>query len=218
MEPDSDIHAPESLSDEDLAIVARLRRGGEKALAELFMVERARLQRMISLRLDRRLAQRVDASDILQEGYVDASKRLEEYTANPTMPFFVWLRFLMTQRLAAVHRWHFSVQKRDPRREQMEPTPDPARDTGFIAMELSASLTSPSRAASRSEMAEQIQHLLDGMDPVDREILILRHFEELTNNEAASELGLTKGATSKRYIRALAKLKGIADPLNEGGE
>lgn len=183
--------------------------GGEPAFAEYFMTNRDRLRRMIELRLDRRLVQRVDASDILQEGFLDASNRLSEYLENPTMPFFVWLRFLVAQRLLAVHRWHFDRQKRDPRREDIARC-HPAMETGAIAHELSGAFTSPSNAAARADLAGKLRALLEGMTDTDREILVLRHFEELSNNEAAAVLGISKAATSKRYIRALTRLKDIA--------
>ena len=173
---------------------------------------RARLRRMVELRLDQRLVQRVDASDILQEGYVDISNRLEDYLANPVMPVFVWMRFLVNQRLAAVQRWHFQRQKRDPRREESpQPTARPVFDSAQLAHEFSASMTSPSGAFLREEMAQRLQRLLDGMDPADREVLVLRHFEELTNAEVAAEMQISVGAASKRYIRALGKLKKVID-------
>ena len=190
--------------------------GGEQAFAEYFMSNRGRLRRMVELRLDRRLVQRVDASDVLQEGFLDASNRLDEYLAKPTMPFFVWLRFLVGQRLLAVHRWHFERQKRDPRREDVARC-HPIMETDVIANEFSGAFTSPSHAAAKADLAVQIRKLLDAMDETDREILVLRHFEELSNNETAAELGLSKAATSKRYIRALTRLKEtVSETLGEG--
>jgi RNA polymerase sigma-70 factor (ECF subfamily) len=160
--------------------------------------------------------QRVDASDVLQEGFLDASNRLDEYLAKPTMPFFVWLRFLVGQRLLAVHRWHFERQKRDPRREDVARC-HPIMETDVIANEFSGAFTSPSHAAAKADLAVQIRKLLDAMDETDREILVLRHFEELSNNETAAELGLSKAATSKRYIRALTRLKEtVSETLGEG--
>lgn len=171
------------------------------------MENRERLHRMIEMRLDRRLTQRVDASDVLQEGFVDAAKRLQEYIDDPTMPLFIWIRFLVGQKLAAIHRWHFNTQKRDPRREEMGPSQKPpAVDSQILAQEFSASMTSPSEAVSKAELMKKMLEFLEQLDPMDREILVMRHFEEMSNNEAAYELGLTKGTASKRYVRALAKL------------
>ena len=194
--------------DED---VARLKAGGQDALAELFQEHRSRLRRMVEMRLDPRLAKRVDASDVLQDGFVDVSNRLDEFLENPGMPVFVWLRFLVAQKLAEVQRWHFQRQKRDPRREEAIVPSQPIYDSKNLAREFSASLTSPSQAAHRNEVARRMRELLDEMEPADKEILVLRHFEELTNAEVAAELGLSIAAASKRYIRALARLKSVTE-------
>ena len=193
-----------------------LRKGGQEALAALYAKNRPRLRRMVEIRMDQRLSKRVDASDVIQESFLDASKRLDEYLQNPSLPFFVWLRFLVAQKLSAVQRWHFQRQKRDPRREEpMAVAAAMPVDSSVIAHEFSAHLTSPSQLAQRAEVAGQIQEALDSMDKLDREVLVLRHFEELTNSEVAGELGLTVGAASKRYIRALVKLKDIAPELGQ---
>lgn len=191
-----------------------LRQGGKEALAGLFLQHRDRLRRMIHLRMDQRLSQRVDASDILQEGFMDAAKRLDGYLANPAIPFVVWLRLVIGQRLIDVHRWHMGRSKRDPRAEQpLAVMRNATVNSNVVAMELSAHIASPSHAAAAAELSLRIREWLDGMEEVDREILVLRHFEELTNNEAAAELGLTKGAASKRYIRAIGRLREIANPF-----
>lgn len=159
------------------------------------------------MRMDQRLAQRVDASDVLQEGFVDAAKRLNEFIEKPSMPLFIWIRFLVAQKLAAVHRWHFKTQKRDPRREAMATSQKmPSVDSQVLAQEFSASMTSPSEAVSKAENMQKMVEVLETLEPLDREILVMRHFEELTNNEAAAELEITKGTASKRYVRALTKL------------
>jgi len=199
--------------------LADLRAGGQQALAAIYAQNRPRLRRMIELRMDPRLARRVDASDVIQESFLDASRRLNAFLDDPTVPLIVWLRFLVAQKLAAVQRWHFQRQKRDPRREEpLAAGVRPGVDSAVIAREFSASLTSPSQVAHRSEMTVRVRELLDGMDATDREILVLRHFEELSNGEAAAELGLTAAAASKRYIRALTRLKEVARSLNEGSE
>jgi len=187
-------------------LISAIAEKGEDGLAEFFMQNRERLHRMISMRLDQRLTQRVDASDVLQEGFVDAAKRLSEFVAKPPMPLFVWLRFLIGQKLAAIHRWHFNAQKRDPRKEDAVSQRMPGADSQVIAREFSASMTSPSQAVVRAEMSDKLAKVLEMLEPMDREILVMRHFEELSNNEAASELGVAKGTASKRYVRALAKL------------
>jgi RNA polymerase sigma-70 factor (ECF subfamily) len=193
--------------------VARLKQGGESALAELFGKQRARLRRMVDVRLDQRVAGRVDPSDVLQETFLDASRQLEGYLAELPMPPFLWLRFLTGQRLMATHRRHLGAQKRDAKQEvPLYGLARPEVRSASLSVCLAGRLTSPSRAAARLELQARLEELLEGLEPLDREILSLRHFEELSNNEAAVELGITKAAASKRYIRALERLrKAVAD-------
>ena len=190
--------------------LAALQEGGQAALAEAFMDHRARLRRMVDLRLDRRVAARVDPSDVLQEAYLDASRQLEQYLANPPMSLFLWLRFLTGQRLMATHRQHLGVQKRDAKQEvALQCRVGPEADSHSLTCELLGPVTSPSMAAMRGEMQAALQQVIDGLEPLDREILALRHFEELSNQEAAEELHITPAAASKRYIRALERLRGV---------
>jgi len=186
----------------------RLQRGDRAALADAFMGHRERLRRMVQLRLDRRVAGRVDPSDVLQEAYLDASRQWEQYLADPPMSLFVWLRFLTGQRLMAIHRQHLGAQKRDVRHEMaLHRGAMPEADSLSLSCGLLGPVTSPSLAAIRREMQVRLQEALDALDPMDREILALRHYEELTNQEAAEELRITPAAASKRYIRALQRLK-----------
>ena len=172
------------------------------------MGHRERLRRMVQLRMDRRVAGRVDPSDVLQEAYLDASRQLDQYLADPPMSLFVWLRFLTGQRLMAIHRQHLGTQKRDARREMsLHRGPMPEADSLSLSFSLLGPITSPSMAVMRMEMRTRLTETVDALDPLDREILALRHYEELTNQEAAEELGITPAAASKRYIRALERLK-----------
>lgn len=193
-------------------VLSRLMADGEHALADLFMTQRPRLRMMVHRRLDPRLAKRVDASDILQEGYVDAARRLNEYLSDPHMPFFLWLRFLVKQRLCAVHRKHLSAGKRDVRREDGWPAPcRQSAESDSLAMEFSARISSPSQQVARAELQRRLRQLIDSLDPLDREIIALRHFEELSNNEAAAELGISKFAASKRYLRAIERMRAATE-------
>lgn len=172
------------------------------------MEHRQRLRRMVDLRLDRRVAARVDPSDILQEAYLDASRQLEQYLANPPMSLFLWLRFLTGQRLMAIHRQHLGTQKRDPRHEvTLQRRIAPEVDSLSLSFGLLGRMTSPSMAAMRQELQVCLQEAIDRLEPLDREILALRHYEELTNQETAEELAITPAAASKRYIRALERLR-----------
>jgi RNA polymerase sigma-70 factor (ECF subfamily) len=192
--------------DDDLLL--RLERGDERALAELFMRHRDRLRQMIHLRLDRRLQGRIDPSDVLQETYLDVARRAREYLAQPSMPPFLWLRFLAGQKLMVLHRKHLGTKMRDAGQELSLRQSGPPRATSVsLAEMLLGRLTSPTLAARRAEMQLRLQEVLNTMDPLDREVLALRHFEELTNVEVAHVLGLPKSTASSRYIRALQRLK-----------
>jgi RNA polymerase sigma-70 factor (ECF subfamily) len=194
------------------ALVARLRGGDQAALAELFDRHRGKLRRMVQLRLDGRLAGRVSASDVLQEAYIDALKRVDHYFAKPDQPFFGWLRLVVGQRLADVHREHLA-QKRNAGKDVSIHPGGPGTDSACLAACLVGNLSSPSGAAAKNEAFAKLEAALDQMDPLDREVLMLRHFEELSNAEVAALLGLQPPAASKRYVRALARLKEILETI-----
>jgi RNA polymerase sigma-70 factor (ECF subfamily) len=185
-----------------------LKKGDPEALAVLFTRYRDQLRRMVSVRLDHRLCGRVSPSDILQEAYIDALQRIEHYSEKPEMPVFVWLRWIVGQRLIDVHRQHLEAQLRDASQEiSLNWAVGPSPSSMCLAGRLVGNLTSPSQAALRNEILGQLEETLNRMDPIDREILTLRHFEELSNHEVAAVLGIEKAAASKRYVRALARLK-----------
>ncbi len=204
----SDANEPE---DHDLLI--RLGNGDEQAMTELFARHRERLRRMIRLRLDRRLQARVDLSDVLQETYLEVAPRAREYLARPSMPPFLWLRFLTGQTLLALHRHHLKVHMRDAGREVSLWRAANQVNSASLAEMLLGRLTSPSRAARRAEMQLKLHQILDAMEPLDREVLALRHFEELSNGEVAYVLGVSQTAASNRYIRALERLKEMLKPI-----
>jgi RNA polymerase sigma-70 factor (ECF subfamily) len=186
----------------------------EKALAE----HRARLRRMVSLRMDRRLQGRVDPSDVIQEAYLDAARRLPEYVreAEP-MPLFLWLRFLAAQALQVVHRKHLGVLARDAGREiSIDGGRMPQATSAALAAQLLGHDTRASEAAIRAERKLRLEQALNQMDPLDREVLALRHFEQLSNSECARVLGLKETTATKRYIRGLRKLKELLESLPGG--
>jgi RNA polymerase sigma-70 factor (ECF subfamily) len=184
--------------------------GDAAALVELFAHCRERLRRMVRLRLDRRLQGRVDPSDVLQEAFLDVARRAGEYCAKPAMPPYLWLRFLTGQRLLAIHRQHLGAQMRDAGQEvSLYRGALPQATSASLAAQLLGKLTSPTQAALRAEMQIRLQEVLNTMEPLDREILTLRHFEELSNNETAAVLGIQKAAASNRYVRALKRLKDV---------
>lgn len=187
----------------------RVRAGDSDALAEAFEIERSRLGRIVRFRLDPRLLGRIDVEDVLQEAYLDAASRINHYAGEEDMSLIIWLRLILNQTLSAVHRRHLDAQARDVRREMsMEAAAGPNTSI-CMARQLAGSLTSPSGVAVREEAAKRLRDALDDMDPIDREILALRHFEELGNAEAAEALGITPKAASMRYVRAIQRLKDI---------
>ncbi len=202
---------------ETLSLVEQAIQGDSRAWRHLMEDHRARLRRMVALRMDRRLQGRVDPSDIIQESYIDAARRLPEYVTNPKMPFFVWLRWLVGQRLMEQHRRHLGVQARDVSREvSLYHGAFPEATTADLATNLLGRLDSPSQEAIQIEQQKQIQEALDSLDPIDREVLVLRHFEQLSNGEAAEVLSLDKSAASKRYTRALLRLKSVLSGMPGG--
>jgi len=150
----------------------------------------------------------------VQEAYLDFARRLPEYLAEQKAPFFLWLRGLTGQRLIDLHRRHLGAQMRDAGQEvSLYRGAFPAASSVSLANQLLGRLTSPTQAAVRAEMQLRLQEALNAMDPLDREVLILRHFEELSNGETADVLGIEKSAASKRYVRALARLKEILNAI-----
>jgi RNA polymerase sigma-70 factor, ECF subfamily len=195
-------------------LVARAAAGVQNAVAGLLERYRGRLSRMVALRLDPRLQGRVDASDVIQDGYLDALRRIDEFVQDPSVPFYIWLRFLVGQRVQEQHRRHLGTPGRDIGREvSIYRGAMPGASTGALAARLLGKLTSPSQAAMRAERKIRLQEALNHMDPLDREILVLRHYEQMTNGNAAAALGVDKSAASKRYTRALQRLKEILAAL-----
>jgi RNA polymerase sigma-70 factor (ECF subfamily) len=196
-------------------LVSRATAGDQEALAEVFAQYRDRLRQMVRLRLDRRLQGRLDPSDVLQEAYLDFARRLPDYARQPNMPFYLWLRYLTGQRLIDLHRQHLGAQMRDAGQEvSLYRGALPQASSVSLAAQLLGRLTSVSRAAIRAETQIRVQEALNSMDPMDREVLALRHFEMLSNDETAAVLGLRKSAASNRYIRALKRLKEILAGLS----
>ena len=187
-------------------------RGDQRAWEQLLARHRDRLRRMVALRLDRRLQARVNASDVIQEASLEAVRRLPEYLGNPSLPFFLWLRFLTGQRLMEQHRIHFGVKARDVCREiALYHGALPETTSAALAAHLLGHLTSPSEAAMRVERRIRMQEVLNAMDPIDREILALRHYEQLSNSEVATVLDLDK-FDDEQAIRA-----GISAPEGDPG-
>jgi RNA polymerase sigma-70 factor (ECF subfamily) len=201
---------PETTDD----LLRRAKASDAAALGKLFAHYRDRLRGMVRLRLDPRMAGRLDPSDVLQEAWLDVARRFPEYAAEPVVPFYVWLRALTGQRLIDLHRQHLGAKMRDAGQEiSLYRGALPQASSASLAQQLLAGLTSPTQAAIRAEMQLKLQEALNGMDPIDREVVVLRHFEELNNIETAAVLGIEPSAASKRYLRAIRRLKAILDQV-----
>lgn len=188
----------------------RLRTQGEAAVAQVFDHYRARLARMVMLRLDARLLGKVDVDDVLQDAFLEANRRIGDFLDQPSVPFFVWLRQLTIQILIDLHRRYLGAQMRDVNREvRFDCWGTGNTGSALLLAQLSDSLTSPSQFAVRNEIMEQLRAALENLGAIDREVLVLRHLEELGNNEVAEILGIDKYAASKRYLRALGRLRNV---------
>ncbi len=193
---------------EDEDLLRRAGSGDAGAIGDLFARYRPRLQKMLNVRLDRRLQRRMDTSDVLQEVYLEMARRMPEYVGNATVPFYVWLRSLAGQRLVDLYRRHLGAQMRAIDVEvSLHRGGVPQASSLSLAELLAGGLTSPTQAASREELRLRLQQVLNTLEPLDREIIAMRHFEELSNVEVAEVLGIQTSAASKRYLRAVRRLR-----------
>jgi RNA polymerase sigma-70 factor (ECF subfamily) len=191
-------------------LLQRAAAADQAAVGELFDLHRDRLRRMIHLRLDRRLQGRLDPSDVLQETFLEFADALPSYVKNPEAPFYLWLRCITGRKLHALHRKHLGTRMRDAGREvSLYRGALPEASSISLAAQLLGKLTTPSQALARAEVQVRIQQVLNEMEPLDREVLALRHYEQLSNRETAQVLGLSEAAASIRFIRALRRLKDL---------
>jgi RNA polymerase sigma-70 factor (ECF subfamily) len=190
--------------DIDDALV-RARQGDASALSELFVAYTPKLVRMVELRMDNAQRQRCDPSDVVQDALLEATQRFAQWGEQRELPFHVWLRFLTAQSLTRSRRFHAGTQKRDLARE--DGLDSKCVSASRVADWILSSQTSPTQAARRSEVREMVLAALEQLDELDREILALRHFEQLSNEEAAAELGIEPAAASKRFTRALQRMR-----------
>ena len=195
---------------DDTAELELLRTRGDEAVAALMHRQRQKLSRMVAMRLDRRIVGKVATEDILQDAFVEAARRVQDYLDRPSVPFFVWLRRITSQVLIDTHRRYLGARMRDVRQEVSSYRGGSAGASSVsLAAQLADSLTTPSQCAVRGEMLDELRTALDALDEIDREVLVLRHLEELSNNEVAQILGIDRFAASKRYLRALERLRNV---------
>jgi RNA polymerase sigma-70 factor (ECF subfamily) len=198
-------------------LLALAAEGDDSAWGALLTAEQDRLVRMVAFRMDPRLRGRIDAADVVQEAFVEASAHREDYFRAPAVPLFLWLRGVVIHKTLELHRHHLGTHMRDAKRERPLEAQRSSNDTSAaLWAHLTAGLTRPSVAAVRSEVRARLAEALESMDPTDREVLAMRHFEQLTNAEAAHVLGIQERAAAKRYLRALERLKKILSDLPGG--
>jgi RNA polymerase sigma-70 factor (ECF subfamily) len=190
--------------------IQRAAQGEARSLDELFARYRPRLKRMVRLRLDPRAQGRVDPSEILQRAYLETGRRLGDYVREPGVPFFLWLRQLTGRELERAHRQHLGAEAAGGAGEvSLHRGALPGASPAALAAQLLGREADPGADVARARHKVRIQEALNGMDALDREVLTLRHFERLTNAEAALVLGLGEAAACNRYVRALERLRGV---------
>jgi RNA polymerase sigma-70 factor (ECF subfamily) len=199
--------------------IEQLRSGDRQALAMLFDRYRDRLRRMVELRIDPRVRSRLDASDVLQEAFLDVAHDLDAYLADPKLPPLLWLRLHVGRRLTTLHRQHLGTKMREAGLEiSLYRDALPEASSAALASMLLGKHTSPTQAAQRAERLLRVQEALNTLDPIDREVLALRHFEQLSRSETAEVLGISQEAGAKRYFRALKRLKDVLSAMPGRGE
>jgi RNA polymerase sigma-70 factor (ECF subfamily) len=194
---------PNPAADTD-QLLDRAAAGDRSAREQLLARHRPKLQRMVAVRLDRRLAARLDPSDVVQEALADAARRLDDYLRERPMPYFPWLRRLAWDRLDKAHRRH-TARRRSVDRE--EPPDLPNSSALMLAERLLGREPDPARAALRKEKRQRVRALLDRLSADDREVLVLRFLERLSSDEAGAVLGISSGAVRLRLMRALERLR-----------
>ncbi len=203
-------HSHEHSISEERAILVE---GGQKALADLLAIHQEKLERIISFRIAPFLRSRVDPADVLQDAYFEISRRINEFIDGSPVSFFVWIRQKTLQTLIDIHRKH-TREKRDAHRETPLASAPYGHTTSIsIARFLMDDITSPSQAAVREEEIQQLQSALESMNETDREVIAMRHFEHLNNQQVAEVLNISPTAASNRYVRAAAKLSEILNHI-----
>lgn len=196
------------LTDEDNRLICKACDGDEQALAQLFERHRDRLRKLVLLRLNQLVQSRFDASDVVQDAFVEASRKLSDFGKETKLPFFLWLRKITGEQLIQLHRKHLGTAKRNAHREiSLHGSFLPEVSPGFLASQLAGQVTSVDRNLIHVEIQQQLKDILNKMASDDREIIAMRHFEELSVGEIATVLGLTRSGVLKRYTRALKRLR-----------
>jgi RNA polymerase sigma-70 factor (ECF subfamily) len=196
---------------ETTELLTRAGDGDHSAVEQLLARHRDRLRRMVAVRMDDRLAARVDPSDVVQETLAMAAHRLSEYLRRPPLPFYPWLRQIACNRLADLCRRHIQVGKRSVRREEQLGLSDASALQ--LADRVVARGSSPLKRLLREELRARVRAALAALPTMDREILILRHLEQLSFAESAVVLGISETAAKQRHVRALRRIRRLLDDV-----
>jgi RNA polymerase sigma-70 factor (ECF subfamily) len=192
-------------------------RGDQGAREGLLARHRDRLRKMVAWRLDRRLAARVDPSDVVQEVLLEASRKMDRYLRERPLPFFAWLRVLAGEHLAALHRRHVRARGRSVLREEPGLLNLPDESAAELAARLVTASTGPTQQVLREELRQRVRQALELLPERDREILVLRNLEQLSVADTAEVLGISPGAAKVRHLRALERLRGLLDDKDQEG-
>lgn len=197
-------------------LIRRIASGDSEAVDKLLARHRNRLRRMVAVRMDKRLAARVDPSDVVQEVLTEASRKLPDCLGQTRLPFYAWLRQLARERLIEEYRRHVGAKARSVTREEREEMWLPDHSAVQLAARILASGTSPSMRAARKELHVKVQQMLSRMSPTDREVLVLRYLEQLSTAQTAAVLGLTVDGMKSRQRRALERFSVLFADHSEG--
>lgn len=189
-------------------LLDRYRAGDQSAVGDLLQLHRERLRRMVQVRLSPYVRSCVDESDILQDALIQADKNIEAYIDKPPMPFFIWLRWLTSQQIQQCHRYHLDAHKRNAQKNRAFSNLQ-SSFSEILALQFAQS--TPSKIVARNELIAIATSVLEQLKPTDREILCMRHFEHMTNQEVAMALEIDPSNASTRYVRALSRLRKALD-------
>ena len=191
-------------------LLSDARRGDMRAVNRLLERHRDAVRRLVQMRLDQKIQRRIDVSDVVQDVFVEANRRLREYLQAPVMPFHLWLRHIARDRIIDAHRRHRVSAKRSVDREQsLTPAGPVDRSTRELAAQLSDQQLTPAAAATQKELAQRVEQAIARLSDPDAEIIVMRHYEHLTNQEVALALSLSEPAASMRYLRAVRRLRAL---------
>lgn len=208
---------PKGEQTDELLLAAK--KGDDQAVNRLLEKHRGPVRRLVEMRLDRRVQRRVDVSDVVQEVMAEASGRLEKYLADPAMAFHLWLRQIAWDHIIDTYRRHRVSAKRNMDREQPISVPQGDHNsTAELAIQLRDPAMTPASVAMQREIAKRVEAAIELLNDQDREIIIMRHYEHLSNLEIAEVLKLNPPAASMRYLRAVRRLRELLDQEEPTGE